>query len=239
VKPILRRKKVYLARKDIENLSCFYYIDSNSLLATAFSNFPLPLKRHCVQVGTVAGLMAKYVPSSAIPENMTLDAYANAVRYGSLYHDMGAYLAFNQRKMYPSAGERFLRKEIDTRDVSPAALKIMLETVRYCGERYDGSGYPDKLAGEDIPLHAEICAIANTIDECMSVWRGMVVPAAAETKLNIVHGRGIDFSPEAVECFTAAYADINLMYKRWRKVPPFWKNSDIKPLDRSIEQVIG
>jgi len=233
------KPKHYLTQKDIENLSCFFCLDSQGLLATVFSNFPLPLKRHCVQVGAAAGRMALHVPDSAIPNGMTREEYANAVRYGSLYHNIGAYLVYNQKVMYPTAGARFLKEQMSERKVNPAARKVILETVRNYGERYDGKGYPDKLSADNIPLHAQICAIANQADKTIPTRRGFLTNPIAETKRIIIQSKGRAFSPVAVNCFMAAYGDIEHLYKCWRKTPPFWKNTDIKPLNLPITAVIG
>jgi HD-GYP domain-containing protein (c-di-GMP phosphodiesterase class II) len=44
----------------------------------------------------------------------------------------------------------------------------MRACVRSHHERWDGTGYPDKLAGEEIPLLARIVACADTFDACTS-----------------------------------------------------------------------
>jgi len=239
MKNILKRHKFHLSKKDIYTLACFFYNESGGLLSSAFLYLPLPLKRHCVQVGTVAGLMAMQAPDWAIPAGMTREEYANAVRYGSLYHDIGAYLVYNQRGMYPDTGVRFLREQFAETEISPAAQQIILETVQSYGERYDGQGYPKKLAGDNIPLHAGICAIADEID-CMIVGRhGFFINAAADAKKYINENKGAAFSPEAAGCFMTAYADIAGLYHHWRKHPPFWGNDNIKPLDKPIDRPIG
>ena len=230
-----KRSNEHLTKKDIEHLSCVYYWNSNSFLATAFSNFPLPLKRHCVQVGAVAGLMALRASDNAIPAGMSRDEYANAVRYGGMYHDIGVYIVYNQRALYPTAGARFLREQIDEQAVSPKVRDIIVETVRCCCEQYDGLGYPYKLSGDDVPLHAGICSIANVVDTMMMTRRGTM----ANAEHAITEGNGQAFSPESTACFMTAYEDIAYAYKCWRKAPPFWKNGDIKPLFRRIEQTIG
>jgi ribonuclease P protein subunit RPR2 len=45
---------------------------------------------------------------------------------------------------------------------------IVKEMVRSHHERYDGTGYPDGLAGEEIPLSARILAVADTLDAITS-----------------------------------------------------------------------
>ena len=234
-----KRRRRNLTKKDIEHLTCFCYWDSNDFLATVFSNFPLSLKRHCVQVGAAARLMALHAPAEAIPAGVTREEYANAVRYGSLYHDIGVYLVYNQRSFYPTAGARFLREQINMQEITPEVQSIILETVRYCCERYDGLGYPEKLMAKEIPLHAEICAIANAMDESMNVRRERHARAIVESKKAIMRNREAAFSPLAIDCYIAAYGEIVYAYKCWQRTPPFWKNGDIKPLYRPIAQEIG
>ena len=234
-----KQQKYRLTKEDIQNLTCFYYDDSSGLLATVFFNLPLPLKRHSVQVGAVAGQMAKYAPENLIPEGITRDAYANAVRYGCLYHDIGAFLVYNQRQLYPAAGERFLREQIGEEMPDGAARRIILETVQYYGERYDGTGYPDNLKGGDIPLHAELCAVADAVDNIIVGRYRLFGNPVAEAKAFVNENSGTAFSPDAAGCFSAAYSDITMLYRHWRKKPPFWNNSDLKPLTRPIDKSIG
>jgi len=190
-------------------------------------------------VGAAARLMALHAPAEAIPAGVTREEYANAVRYGSLYHDIGVYLVYNQRSFYPTAGARFLREQINMQEITPEVQSIILETVRYCCERYDGLGYPEKLMAKEIPLHAEICAIANAMDESMNVRRERHARAIVESKKAIMRNREAAFSPLAIDCYIAAYGEIVYAYKCWQRTPPFWKNGDIKPLYRPIAQEIG
>jgi len=236
VSGLLKRHKLRLSKKDIENLTWFTYNESTGFLASAFSQFPLSLKRHCVQVGATAGLMANYAPESALPKEMSRDEYANAVRYGSLYHDIGAYLVYNQHGLYPDTGVRILREQLDETSLNPTVRRVILETVQYYGEQYNGQGYPDRLTGDKIPLHAGICAIANEIDNIISARYGFFIHAVGDAKKYINENKGTAFSPEAAGCFMDAHTGIAQLYSHWRKNPPFWKNRDINPLavDKSI-----
>lgn len=183
--------------------------------------------------------MALHAPGSAIPEGMTCDEYANAVRYGCLYHDIGAYLVYNQRQLYPAAGERFLREELGEDILHPAARQVILEIVQFCGERYDGQGYPDHLTGDAIPLHAGICAIADKIDDMMFDRHGTFAAVITRAERFVYENKGTTFSPDATGCFAASYTDISSLYRHWRKNPPFWNNRDIRPLREPIKQTIG
>jgi len=235
----LKNNKYRFTNKDIQNLTCFFYNESNGVLASVFFNLPLPLKRHCVQVAAAAGRMVVYAPESAVPSGMARDDYINAVRYGCLYHDIGAYLVYSQQKLYPAAGERFLREMLSEEVTDTAIRKVMLETVQFYGERYDGKGYPDKISGDRIPLHAGICSIADKIDSIITGRYGIFRNPVSEAKEFVSGNNGKAFLPGAAECFAKAVEDISRLYNYWRKNPPFWKNSDIKPLDKPIEQSIG
>jgi len=67
---------------------------------------------------------------------------------------------FAHIKSHPETGARILSTAEVFRDIVP--------TVLYHHERYDGNGYPHRLAGEDIPLWARMTAVADTFDAMIS-----------------------------------------------------------------------
>ena len=78
----------------------------------------------------------------------------------------------------------------------------LLIGARWHHERYDGRGYPDGLAGTDIPMEARIIAVADAYDAMTSrrSYRGILPQAAVREEL--LRGRGTQFDP--------AFADIML-----------------------------
>ena len=82
-------------------------------------------------------------------------------------------------------------------------LEVAERIVRHHHERWDGAGYPDALAGEDIPVVARITAVADVFDVLVherpykDSWS---VEAAAE---EIRKGAGTQFDPAVVEVFDA------------------------------------
>ena len=46
-------------------------------------------------------------------------------------------------------------------------LKEVVPVIRHCHEAYDGSGYPDGLKGEDIPIEARILKLVDTLDDLL------------------------------------------------------------------------
>jgi HD-GYP domain-containing protein (c-di-GMP phosphodiesterase class II) len=83
--------------------------------------------------------------------------------------------------------------------------------VRHHHERWDGTGYPDGLAGEEIPLSARIVAVADAI-EAMSaerVYRPALGPDEIVAELRAY--RGIAWDPRIVDLALEAIAEQELV----------------------------
>ena len=80
-------------------------------------------------------------------------------------------------------------------------LREILPGVRSHHERLDGKGYPDGLAGPDIPLPARIIAVADTYDAMTSSrpYRQALAPEAAAEEIR--NGAGTQFCPQVVAAF--------------------------------------
>ncbi len=75
------------------------------------------------------------------------------------------------------------------------------QTVRTHHERFDGRGYPDGLAGEEIPLAARIVQIADAYDAMTEdrPYRAAMTPEAARFWISGLSG--VYFDPVVVDCF--------------------------------------
>jgi putative nucleotidyltransferase with HDIG domain len=112
----------------------------------------------------------------AIGRAMKLDAnQLTAIEYGGLLHDIGKMGIPETILRKPSsldADEMSLMKKHPaiggemTKGV--AFLESIQPMIRNHHERWDGSGYPDALRGEEIPLGARIVAVADTYDAIVS-----------------------------------------------------------------------
>ena len=61
-----------------------------------------------------------------------------------------------------------LEKVAKVHGFAVAFLQMAVEIARHHHERFDGKGYPDRLAGEEIPLSARIVAVADVYDALRS-----------------------------------------------------------------------
>ncbi len=83
--------------------------------------------------------------------------------------------------------------------------KKVAEATRFHHERYDGTGYPEGLKGEDIPLVSRILAVADTFDAITSD-RSYRKGRNAQTAMKILSAcAGIQVDPEIFKAFEAAY----------------------------------
>lgn len=81
------------------------------------------------------------------------------------------------------------------------------DICRYHHERWDGNGYPDHLVGDEIPISAQIVAIADVYDALVStrVYKSAYANNIAYDM--IMNGECGQFSPDVLECFALAKVD--------------------------------
>jgi HAMP domain-containing protein len=165
-------------------------------------------------------------------QEVGLSAAALTTLYrGGLMHDIGkigvpvhvldkaGQLSDAERAMiehHPEVGERILAPIPAFADVLPI--------VRSHHERYDGTGYPDRLAGEAIPRLARVLAIADVFDALTSdrPYRAGLSPCAA--LVMIAGGAGTHFDPELAVAF--ARLDPELLTPLPENAPSFFHDDD-------------
>ena len=99
-------------------------------------------------------------------------------------------------------------------------LSLAKEIARWHHEKWDGSGYPDQLAGQAIPLSARLMAVADVFDALIS--KRVYKPAIAYDKARhiIASGRGTHFDPEVVEVFLSSFEDFVVVAERYLESGP-------------------
>lgn len=114
---------------------------------------------------------------------------------GSLTDEEFAYI-----KAHPVDGAEIL--------ATIPTLQHLTGGVRHHHERWDGRGYPDGLAGEEIPLEAQIMAVCDTYDAMTSTraYRSSMPSEYALQEIDRV--KGTQFNPKVAEAFLSIPRDI-------------------------------
>lgn len=81
-------------------------------------------------------------------------------------------------------------------------------------EKWDGTGYPNGLKGEEIPLVGRICAVCDVFDALTSVRPYKKAWSVDDSIVEIKRGSGSHFDPKAVDAFLAVLPDIFEIRKR-------------------------
>ena len=87
----------------------------------------------------------------------------------------------------------------------PGFLMYATQIARHHHERWDGTGYPDRLAGTAIPLAARLMAIADVFDALISrrSYKAPIPPAVARETM--AAGRGRQFDPDLLDVFLESF----------------------------------
>ena len=86
-------------------------------------------------------------------------------------------------------------------------LVLAKEIAHWHHEKWDGSGYPDGLAGDNIPIAARLMAVADVFDALISQRVYKPAMSYSEARDIIVAGRDKHFDPDIVDAFVAGFDD--------------------------------
>jgi len=75
-------------------------------------------------------------------------------------------------------------------------------------EKFDGSGYPDGVAGDSIPLFARICAVADVFDALTSERPYKKAWSLDDARQHLIDGQGKHFDPKCVDAFLAGWDQV-------------------------------
>jgi two-component system cell cycle response regulator len=90
---------------------------------------------------------------------------------------------------------------------APELLPVA-EIVRSSHERWDGAGYPDELAGEEIPLGARIVAVCDSFDAMTTTRAYRAAMPISEALDELERCAGTQFDPRVVAAFRAVLAEV-------------------------------
>ena len=114
-------------------------------------------------------------------------------------------------KTHAALGADAIQRAVaDTNEPVPF-LGYAMEIARHHHERWDGTGYPDGLAGGAIPLAARLMAVADVFDALISRRVYKAALPFAEVHAIMIEQRGLQFDPDLIDAFAGhfeAFCDI-------------------------------
>jgi putative two-component system response regulator len=158
--------------------------------------------------------VSRYAVKTAVPLGFTDDALEH-IRLGGELHDIGKIgtreailnkpgpldpAEFAHVKEHSLLGEKILAPFLGQ---SPSVLRV----VRSHHERLDGSGFPDGLKGDQIPLEARIVAVVDAFDAMTTNRAYRALRSAPEAVQELRRCAGIQFDAEVVETFIRAHGN--------------------------------
>ncbi len=170
------------------------------VLAQALESRDGELRKHSQRVGFYADLLAEQL---GVPEELR-----EQIRISSFLHDIGKVGLSDedreraQLRSRPNVAQEEEHPDMGARLVGPLGFDApVAEAIRHHHEHWNGSGYPEGLEGETIPLAARVIAVVDTFDKLTS---GMGEGAALTTEAALVHIQkqsGTRFDPAIVLAF--------------------------------------
>lgn len=116
---------------------------------------------------------------------------------------------FAEMQKHPEHGARILG------NIQSPAIKAVLPGVKHHHEKWDGSGYPDRLAGENIPLLGRILGVADFFDALTSA-RAYRAPMPIDDAVRMIgQSAGSHFDPTIARLVERLHADGELLPKGW------------------------
>ncbi|RUP28182.1 MAG: response regulator, partial [Curvibacter sp.] len=114
---------------------------------------------------------------------------------------------FEIMKTHTTLGYQAIERAEKSMNMHLPFLQPAKEIALYHQEKWDGSGYPEGLVGEAIPLSARLMAIADVYDALISrrVYKGAM--SHEEAMIILRQGRGTHFDPEIFDAFLEVEAD--------------------------------
>jgi putative nucleotidyltransferase with HDIG domain len=132
------------------------------------------------------------------------------LRFGAIFHDIGKIAVPDEvlRKPEPLSGPEQVLMErhtiVGAEILEPIpALHPARIMVRASHERWDGAGYPDGLAGEQIPLGSRIIAVVDAWHAMVSDRPYRAAMAASDARRELSDHAGTQFDPHVVATFLA------------------------------------
>jgi putative nucleotidyltransferase with HDIG domain len=130
----------------------------------------------------------------------------------ALLHDVGkiyekyAGVLSKQDKLTPEEWAIIQEHPVDGADLvaTMTRLRDLIPSIRHHHENWDGTGYPDRISGDEIPIAARIIRFADTIDAMTSERPYRRPLTEAQVRAEVIRCRGTQFDPEVTDRLLAS-----------------------------------
>jgi putative nucleotidyltransferase with HDIG domain len=185
---------VSLRNSDLRDAQRNFFAHMTELVVSA-------LDGHTLQQGGHGNRVAQY--ANRVGRELQLDdACLHRLHFASLLHDIGLLkidrsLLANAKvcEKHPQIGARMLERIRLWEDVAPIVL--------HHHERFDGTGYPDCLKQDEIPLEARIISVCESFDVMISDSSYKVAVDVPDALDELAACAGTQFDPEIVQVFAS------------------------------------
>ena len=118
---------------------------------------------------------------------------------------------FDEMKKHPLHGARIIA------NIQSPAVTAVLPGVQYHHERWDGSGYPEGLRGEEIPLLGRLLGVADFYDALTSA-RAYRAPMSHDEVVDLIRSNaGVHFDPSLVDAVVRLHQAGTLLPEGWEE----------------------
>jgi putative two-component system response regulator len=186
---------------------------------------------HLIRVGTYSGILATTLRDTGHFTDIIDRAFIEDIRVLSSLHDIGKVgitdAVLKKAGRHEASETGIMRKHVligyetikNIMERFPKAVFLNMATdiIRYHHEWYDGSGYPDGLKKDAIPLSARIVALADVYDALTSdrVYKNRISHDDAKEVLKAASG--IQFDPRIIDAFIRSEAAFKAVLDTTRK----------------------
>ena len=190
-------------------------------------------KKHIQRVQSFCRALATELQKDSAYEQILTDDYITNLYHAAAFHDVGKIgipehillkkgkldpEEFEIMKLHVDIGKRSLR-ELLSKYRNNGFIRLSFELTAYHHEKWDGTGYPDGLYGQDIPLSARIMALVDVYDALRSK-RPYKEPLCHEKSVHVIReGGGVHFDPSVVKAFSNIESQFAEIYEVLKEDP--------------------
>jgi putative nucleotidyltransferase with HDIG domain len=205
----IKRQAVTLRARSRELMDSYRRLEESSLEAIESLNATVDAKDpytagHSARVQGIALAVAR--------ELGVTRGGLDAIRFGGLFHDIGKIAVPDSILTKPAALDEaeyaaIKRHPADGAEIVShfSRLHDAVPIIRHHHERWDGRGYPDRLAGDEIPTEACIVGLADAWDAMTTDRPYRQALSVDEAAAEVRRCRGTQFAPAVVDAFFKAF----------------------------------